>query len=193
MGLLMVVVGGLAVALGACGGGDKDPTTTPTAAQDRTPSGRRARCTIASPALVARVARGTRRPGKPRVSRMYVVRSPARFPKARADLRERPYFVSAAIVNRVNKPDIATWVTSDPSGRASVFPADTVANDISNFPDLRRAPSKAWVRYGITRRSPGFERSRECARPDTNALRRRSPGRPNTTPARPDTNTITRQ
>jgi hypothetical protein len=180
-GFAQIVAGAaLIAALAACGSSGSSSSRHSTAATSATTSTsattpgthKRAvgnvnlhRCVPASPALVHSIQIGLNGKGGKTLTHTYAVLSNGTYPKAPAALHPHVYFVSASVLDKQGKPDIATWVTGNLNGHALIYPASSLANDISTFHKIGGSSSKPrTIGYGILPTSDGYRISGKCVK-----------------------------
>lgn len=138
----------LGAALTACGGsgsadggGTADGGGAPAA---DTPEARSARCAPASSVLVSAIESGLTVNGGGSLSNAYIVRS---------DDFENVHFVAAQIEGEGMGDSAGVWATNGPDGTGSIFAADSMATE---FSDWGSGP-------GFTSSDDGLAEARECA------------------------------
>jgi hypothetical protein len=162
----------LVSALAACGSsGTTSPSSASTATTPNGTSGSHGakrvgrRCLHASPRLVHTIQLGLNGQGGKTLTHTYAVLSTGAFPKAPPSLRRHVYFVAASVLNRAHQPDIAVWVTGSLSGHALIYPASSLANDVSTFKNIGGSSSKPRaLAYGITETSDGYKTAGKCVK-----------------------------
>lgn len=136
---LFVVIGAVVVLLAAIGSLGGSSGTGGTAGDDRSP-----RCGRASSALVSAIESGLTVNGGGSLTDAYIVHS---------DDFENAHFVAAKIEGEGIADAVGVWSTNDPAGGGSIFSADALAEE---FSDWGNGP-------GFRPSDDGFSEARDCA------------------------------
>ncbi|OAI38842.1 hypothetical protein AYO39_03430 [Actinobacteria bacterium SCGC AG-212-D09] len=178
----IVACAAIVAALAACGG-SSSPTTQHSTATTGTTTGATTattgtnkhkqpvrnvdvhRCLRASGALVHSIQIGLNGKGGKTLTHTYAVLSKDKFPKAPPALTPNVYFVAASVQNRAGKPDVAVWVTGNVNGHSLVYPASSLANDISTYHKIGGSSSKPrTIAFGILPTSDGYRVAAKCVK-----------------------------